>query len=1168
MAFKAGTIVKNLVTVYGEVVEYNPQLTNQEPTKNPGQSGAPGARIGEQVEIPPGFTGEVLSSDDFTTYAIYPIHSTGELEPHLIKVHSMTADFKEAVRHNPFIWNGKKKKDPGRPMTAAKWAKIADVQFNNETGKFFDPDADDFIIKPLGDLSLQRVYGDDDPSFEQTIYNYDFDPEYMVMIQNEYERWEAKGDPTRPPKSGRHKMTFYYGGYVRKVPTSDSGLEAIDDEWRVIEREMRTKKNTLEDIPIARTYMDGNVMVQEELTNISEMSYYYEDLPGWMDGPQAGLDAGGKPRAFDAFSSLKTAGDYDDENYDIEALMEYVSEIEDDSMRELAEMFFDEGDYDKVNNIIEENFRARNELWTEKGRAFNQTLQQRAEEQGLDYQDKDVEDTLYRDLLFEENERKKRHQQMLDKWQPLSSTRGLTEEQINDPETYRQLIAQAYIAASEKDSLKLKQILEPLAWSRYPDFDPESYKIAEKLAVIHRLAGGLRSNPAPTEMMSMFLWKKIDQEIRELMGEDPFEVRGPAWELEDYDAKERKKRLDRHKPADGKLKWTSSVDWDDIADRDHRGVLRVALNKAINDHLIRKNLRWSKIKEAKIEFILEDEWREQKEFAIADISPDGSATRIGEIHTHRMLDGGTYIEWLTINDSGSKRVLLPVLRLIKETFPPPFKADFENVELYKMINRIAPDLLSPDTTVTFQDESTQTPHPYTLKRLRPDRTFKWTKTCWQKEAANIEFIQRIGDSFTIYGNGEPWGEINLREDPYNSGGTYVAWLEVFDGAPRNGLLSILRQLEKDFPAPFTAHFQNGELFRTIQSIAPGLLSNRSTLTDYPDEYMHKLRPNRKMAAFEDPLDEAGLREVIDQQEVPWWKMDRTKREQAVANALRVGMLSPLKLLKFNAVHYQDISKIPGDETDPNVYIEQLKQSKAKWDARGQLDLFSNPEEVDPFDPTNSEAYAGFIHKHLQYIANVSAHIQELTDAAESDIMQGGEGQVWRNAIKAVDLPGVNHKVSAYAWLLLAPKTSELGTIDSHMMRALEADERMSQDPQGYEQLENELRLAKDQLGYREMPLGMFQWGLWDYMRTPPVDGVYNHQSHAAMKVLDPLDYKQVQWHQPINNSPIYGQRVRDDLEWWEMTKEERLRARAEYEASRRPRNQVAPAPAIAEQQLF
>lgn len=312
----------------------------------------------------------------------------------------------------------------------------------------------------------------------------------------------------------------------------------------------------------------------------------------------------------------------------------------------------------------------------------------------------------------------------------------------------------------------------------------------------------------------------------------------------------------------------------------------------------------------------------------------------------------------------------------------------------------------------------------------------------------------------------------------------------------------------------------------------------------------------------DPLDRPGLDEVVNEQEVPWWTMPREMREQAVANALRVGMLSPLKLLKFNAVHYQDISHIPADETDINVYLDALGQKREKWNQRGQVNLFGDPEEVAPFDPKNAEAYAGYIHKHLDYIVQISQHIDELTDAAEEDIMSGGQGYIWRNALRKLKLPGANSKVASFAWLLLAPKSSELATIDTHMIRALEADERMVANPEGYEHLERELQEAKNAIGYHDMPLGQFQWGLWDYVRTPPDETGYHHQNHGAMRVLNPTPYNEINWHTPANAA-----RERPLPDWWLKTKEVRDPLRMEWELKRK-RPKPAPVEDDAALKLF
>lgn len=118
MSFQSGEIVKNLVPVIGVVQAYRPELNPVKPLA-PGVGGPPGAGIHEEVDIPKGYTGEVLSSDDIFTTAIYPINTTGKLEPMLIKVEDFTKNFKKVVRHNPFVWERDRDvNNPGKPRKA------------------------------------------------------------------------------------------------------------------------------------------------------------------------------------------------------------------------------------------------------------------------------------------------------------------------------------------------------------------------------------------------------------------------------------------------------------------------------------------------------------------------------------------------------------------------------------------------------------------------------------------------------------------------------------------------------------------------------------------------------------------------------------------------------------------------------------------------------------------------------------------------------------------------------------------------------------------------------------------------------------------------------------------------------------------------------------------
>jgi hypothetical protein len=58
---------------------------------------------------------------------------------------------------------------------------------------------------------------------------------------------------------------------------------------------------------------------------------------------------------------------------------------------------------------------------------------------------------------------------------------------------------------------------------------------------------------------------------------------------------------------------------------------------------------------------------------------------------------------------------------------------------------------------------------------------------------------------------------------------------------------------------------------------------------------------------------------------------------AIVNAFRVVLLSPRKDLRWNAIHYQDISHIPGSVDDPKVYWDTLEQARRRWNEAQGID---------------------------------------------------------------------------------------------------------------------------------------------------------------------------------------------------------------------------------------
>jgi hypothetical protein len=65
--------------------------------------------------------------------------------------------------------------------------------------------------------------------------------------------------------------------------------------------------------------------------------------------------------------------------------------------------------------------------------------------------------------------------------------------------------------------------------------------------------------------------------------------------------------------------------------------------------------------------------------------------------------------------------------------------------------------------------------------------------------------------------------------------------------------------------------------------------------------------------------------------------DRERMKLAIVNAFRVVLLSPRKDLRWNAIHYQDISNIPGGVDDPKVYWDTLENSRRRWNEAQGID---------------------------------------------------------------------------------------------------------------------------------------------------------------------------------------------------------------------------------------
>lgn len=380
--------------------------------------------------------------------------------------------------------------------------------------------------------------------------------------------------------------------------------------------------------------------------------------------------------------------------------------------------------------------------------------------------------------------------------------------------------------------------------------------------------------------------------------------------------------------------------------------------------------------------------------------------------------------------------------------------------------------------------------------------------------------------------------------------------------------------------------------------------------------------------------------------------DYERMKLAIVNAFRAVLLSPRKDLRWNTVHYQDISGVPSGVTDPTVYWNSLENKRQAWNVknfgegarfshrpyaklvpkfealiyqrdpqagfpaakeRAQRELFDwEQEEQDKimeadqhlpeakrmdgyqienaankalakrievflkesqpsFDhpdfenrtsaakqPTQEEGlfslepqlekpkldrYGAFMGTHLKAIAQISTHADALLKAALEDVHEhDGSGHHFRAAVMQLGVSGVGPKVASFAWLLLQPMTSQLATIDIHIMDVLGHNYEKEMNTRDYFKFERELQAGRDAAGYEHVPLGAFQWGIWDNKRT----GEGSHQDHSGLRVLDPVPHEAIDWQSKEQN--LKGEDWHSQApDWWKNTEPARKQVGEEWD---------------------
>ena len=307
-------------------------------------------------------------------------------------------------------------------------------------------------------------------------------------------------------------------------------------------------------------------------------------------------------------------------------------------------------------------------------------------------------------------------------------------------------------------------------------------------------------------------------------------------------------------------------------------------------------------------------------------------------------------------------------------------------------------------------------------------------------------------------------------------------------------------------------------FATTEPVSPERLhlldsDIETTPREWMPEYKVPIHSNWKFGIAlpaqyteNDPLDLKGKQPVFDNMQVEWWDLPPQEQEQAIVNAFRATMLSPRLKLRDNAIMYQEMMAIPAEESDPDVFEQHARDLKERWDRQGQGDILNEVEPMGWEQQVPGKLTPGF-WTNIRRLAALGPYAKKLQQAALDDLEQNqGKGDLFRNEVLRMGIPGVGPKVASFAWLALNPKGSDLATIDVWMMRHLNEPTESPNNPKHYFQLEDQLRDEKDALYGPDTPLGQYQWGVWDKLRTPGL-----HQDHSPLKVHEPTPYTDVAW---------------------------------------------------------
>jgi hypothetical protein len=204
-------------------------------------------------------------------------------------------------------------------------------------------------------------------------------------------------------------------------------------------------------------------------------------------------------------------------------------------------------------------------------------------------------------------------------------------------------------------------------------------------------------------------------------------------------------------------------------------------------------------------------------------------------------------------------------------------------------------------------------------------------------------------------------------------------------------------------------------------------------------------------------------------------------------------------------------KLGDDASAEDVHKEAtkrlLKRLKRMTNAKVNQDYDFGDERMF-FESSHPDpsVYPSPLAHHVKPISDISKNIKNVTKTAMEDLEKGGKGHHFRSSLMKQYSRDIDPHQIDEAWFYLAPETSQLGIVDSDILKILgrKKDDLNLRD---YFKAERELQAARDASGYGHMPLGQFSKGLKNTSYHSP--GTHPTKDH--LHSVKPTPHTEVNW---------------------------------------------------------